>query len=111
MAFSFNDFKARFPELSTTDEGFYNEAKKSALLSVNTTIWGAKSDEGIKLMIAHIVELSGRSGNSGQLTREKVGKLEREFKSSGGSNPESTSYLSEFNRLKKCLIISPVFIC
>ena len=79
MSFTFADFQARFPELSSVDENFYNTAKVSASLSVNPVVWIDKTDEGIKLMTAHIIALSSRGGVSGQIKREKVGDLERDL--------------------------------
>ena len=110
MAFNFSEFKTRFPELAGVDEAFYNAAKSSAELSVNTAIWNGKVDEGVKLMTAHIISLSGRNGASGPLKREKVGDLEREYVSINTNLLSSTSYGAEFQRHMNSLITSPL-IC
>lgn len=111
MSFSFTDFQARFPELATVDESFYNEAKKSAQLSVQTLVWLDKTDEGVKLMTAHIIALSSRGGNAGAVTSEKVGDLERSYGKVGEGSLQSTSYGQEFDRVMRSLIVSPMIIC
>lgn len=113
MSFTFDDFNKRFPELklSIVNEPFYNEAKASAILSVNSVSWGAKTDEGVKLMTAHIITISKRGGVSGQVSMQKVGDLQRQFANPMGIDAPSTSYLADFQRMMKSLIISPIFIC
>jgi len=111
MSFTFADFKQRFPELASVDENFYNTAKSSAELRVDLNVWGSKSDEGIKLLTAHIISLSDISGSFGQLKRSKVGDLEREYSGISDLYGPVTIYYTEFCRLKSTLLISPFFIC
>lgn len=111
MSFTFADFQARFPELASVDEAFYNQAKASAELSVNANVWGTKTDEGVKQLTAHYINLKSNGGAPGQLKIQIVGDLEREYDNSSSSDGESTSYLATFNMLKKSLDISPMFIC
>lgn len=111
MSFTFSDFQARFPELASVDENFYNQAKASALLSVNPKVWCLKTDEGVKQLTAHYIALKDRGGVAGQVKRVVVGDLEREYDNSSGSDDASTSYMNEFIRLRNTLVISPMFIC
>tara|TARA_R110002012_G_scaffold271932_2_gene457264 strand:- start:1639 stop:1974 length:336 start_codon:yes stop_codon:yes gene_type:complete len=110
MSVSYSDFKDRFPELASTDEAFFSQAKASALLSVNSTTWGVKADEGVKLMTAHIVTLSGRKGAAGAIVSEKVGDLQRSYAKTGDGSLQSTSYGQEFERIMHSLIVTPIMI-
>ena len=113
MSFSFADFKARFPELSSTEEGFFNVAKASAALSVNQDIWMGRFDEGVKLMTAHIIALSSRNGISGSVIEEEVDDLRRRFSNMASTLGSifSTSYGAEFSRMMNCTVPTPIFFC
>lgn len=117
MSFSFADFKARFPELSSTDEGFFNTAKSSASLSVNQDIWMSKYTEGWMLMTAHVIALSNKSGATGQagnVIEEEVDDLRIKYadtNTNGGGSLDSTSYGQEFKRMMNCTAPTPLFFC
>jgi len=113
MSFSFADFKARFPELSSVDEGFFNVAKSSAALSVNQDIWLARFDEGVKLMTAHIISLSSRNGVSGSVIESEVDDLRRRFSDMAKDLGPlgATSYGAEFSRMMNCTVPTPIFFC
>lgn len=109
MSVSFADFQARFPELASVDEGFFNVAKNAAMLRVADEIWACKTDEACLLMTAHIVTISKRNGNAGPVTSSQVDKLRRSFGQVNGAGLlGTTSYGMEFEALKQTLTISPM---
>ena len=113
MSFTFDQFKTRFPTFSGVDEDHYNSVKASAEFCVNATTWGVKTDEGVKLMTAHLLALEGRGGSAGSITSQKVGDLERKFSdpmSNGGDVLMSTSYGAQFLSVEKSLVTSPFIV-
>lgn len=97
---------------------FANEAE----CEVSESKWGCKYDRAVALITAHLIAMSERAKNSGtgssgtgQLTKVKVGQLERTF--DAGSDVEKkdgsynlTIYGKEFIRIRKQLLKGPIFV-
>lgn len=114
MSFSFQEFKTRFPEFDSIDQDYYNAVKSSAVLEVNPNVWKLKTDEGVKLMTAHLLTIGARGGTSGTVISEKVGDLERKYSdnsvTAGTGSLSSTTYGLEFERVTRTLVTSPLIV-
>lgn len=99
------------PELSTESPDRINRFIGFASLSVNTSVWGSKSDLGTGYLAAHMMTMSNRKGRSG-VTMEKVGDLARSYAPTDTDDGAlgQTSYGQEFLRLRKSLLITPIIV-
>lgn len=114
--------KLRAPELSTIDDAdprwpdYIAEAQRR----VSAKAWGSKNDDGVRLLVAHMMTLSvrnaaGGAGSAtarGPVTSEKVGPLARSYGDvvSGGQSASRvdpwlalTPYGLEFASLKSLI--------
>lgn len=80
---------------------------------VDETVWGKKADDAIKLLTAHYLTLASRGGNSGSVTSEKVGDLQKSFSNAQTDDSElaTTSYGQMYLQMRKTLVITPRLSC
>jgi hypothetical protein len=101
-------------DIAPTIDADNSTAKKNRFIAmaqdeVDSTLFqdSSKYNMAVAYYAAHLLELSGRDGNSrGVLTSEKEGDLSRGY--NGGNNPNvemnTTQYLDSFNRLIKARV-------
>lgn len=111
MAVSATDIKKFAPELESEPNSRIQFFIDFALLSVNASVFGDKTDKAVALLTAHFMTLSNRGGSGGSVTSEKVGDLSRSYSAPSGKVSESelatTAYGQMFLTLLKSLSISP----
>ena len=114
------------PEYASKADAELDLFATEAECEVSETKWGCKYDRAVALITAHLIAMSERAKNSGtgssgtgQLTKVKVGQLERTFDagensqgqgSSGKGSYSLTIYGKEFLRIRKQLLKGPVFV-
>lgn len=81
MAVTADSFKAKFPEFACLDDAVINRWLTEASSYVNATQWGAKADDGICYLTAHLLTVFesedlgiGETG-AGPVTAEKEGQV------------------------------------
>lgn len=113
MAISRVDVVTRLPEFSDIPDGAYFDSVISAATrQVSPKKWGSLKDDGIILLVGHLLELGKRNGRSGTIQMEKVGDLQRQYAVNQGSSSSlsNTSHGAEYLRLLKTLPTRPL-IC
>lgn len=113
MTISRADVVTRLPEFSDIPDGaYFNSVIGAAIRQVSPKKWGSLKDDGIILLVGHLLELGKRNGRSGAIQMEKVGDLQRQYAINQGtpSSLHSTSYGTEYMRLLKTLPTRPL-IC
>lgn len=77
MSLSVSDFKVDFPEFEAVDNAIVTRFLAKAGLRVNLTAWGAKADDGIGYLTAHLLKRleQGDGAASGPVASEKVGDI------------------------------------
>ncbi len=58
MAVDFGSFVGDFPEFESAGRSLVESKIADAVLDIDTTVWGAKTDIGVKYLTAHILALS-----------------------------------------------------
>lgn len=111
MAVTPQDLKKIAPELESETAARLQFFIDFAIQSVNSSVFGDKSDKAVTLLAAHFLTLSNRGGAGGSVTSEKVGDLSRSYSAPSGKIGESelatTAYGQMFLTLLKSLSISP----
>jgi len=111
------------PEYASKTDAILDLFAAEAECEIALAKWGKKYDRAVALITAHLIAMSERAKNSGTGTagtgvvrKVKVGQLEREFDNGNGSEGSNegsydlTIYGKEFVRLKKQLLIGPIFV-
>lgn len=125
MTFNYDLFRKvvapEFAEMTDSDiDLFANEAK----IEIAESVWRARYPRAWCLLTAHIIKLSKKTaadggdettGSVNELRRVKVGDLEREYavpqkQTSGDDTLGLTLYGKEFLRLRKQVLITPLFV-
>lgn len=83
MAVTPADIKERFPEFATRNDGDITVIIAEAARQVNAVAWGARADDGIQWLTAHLLLNlpKGSKANSGSVTSKAVSKLSLGFSS------------------------------
>ncbi len=107
--------KSYFPEFATLADDFIQLYIDQASLSVNASVWLAKSEIGIAYLTGHLLTMVTKfvGGVSGPVSSEKVGDLSRNYAQlalPSANEYSMTSYGIEFYRLRKSLPISPMVL-
>lgn len=118
MAPTASDLKTRFPEFDSVADATVNLFISDAALSINTSVFGNKSDLANIYLAAHLLSLSdvsgGGGGAAGQITEEKVGDLTRKYGSGSVSvnndGINSTKYGQAYLRLRKESVLKPILV-
>lgn len=123
MAASPSDLKTRFPEFDSVDNSVVQTYLDDALLSVNSCVFGNKTDLAQIYLAAHNLAGSGHLGGggagstAGPVIEEEVGDLTRRYQSSSGASAtrsgtglENTRYGQAFLRLRRECVIKPLVI-
>lgn len=112
-------------EFATLSDETINLFADEAYLELSETTWGKRHPRAWALITAHLIKLSkkteadggdGSTGSVNELKRIKVGDLEREYAVStkaNGSDSDTyglTLYGKEFLRLRKQVLITPMFV-
>jgi len=80
-------FKVKFPEFGKADVGLIQSALDSASTQIDTTVWGAKADEGLAYLAAHTLALSPMGQNAKLVAKDG----------------ETTTYITHYKRLQRGL--------
>lgn len=65
MALSTANFKVLYPEFNATADATVAAKLAVALLSIDTTVWGASADDGQGRLTAHLLAMSPFGTNAG----------------------------------------------
>ena len=97
------------PEYANFDETRFGILLPIAQSFVNYDLWGDSADYGVALMLAHMIKMSEREGQSGAVSSEKIGNYSANYAHNLQKNEElkATSYGLEFLRVRKTLPIVP----
>jgi hypothetical protein len=103
------------PEFETVDAAALARVDRfieRAAGEINRGVWGAKADEATALLAAHKLTLRGRIGNAaGPVVSRKNGDFSESYAAPQGSGADSsTSYGTEFARLRGTLAITPIVL-
>lgn len=110
------------PEYAKKTDAELDLFATEAECEVSEKKWGCKYDRAVGLITAHLIAMSERAKNSGtgssgtgQLTKVKVGQLERTFDAGAGTGSDDGSYNltiygKEFIRIRKQLLKGPIFV-
>ena len=108
------------PEYASMIDADLDVFAAEAEIEVSLKAFGKFYDRAVALITAHLIAMSERyktmGGNSatGQLSKTKVGDLERQFLSSGDSGKNGsydlTTYGTEFIRIRKKVLMGPKFV-
>lgn len=74
MAVSVLQFKAEFPEFANTENALIQSRLTMATARVNSTVWGSRQNDGIKMLAAHLIALSPL-GEQAKLKHENRGTI------------------------------------
>lgn len=74
-----------------------------AICEINVDHFGDKGDIAHAYLTAHLMKMDARRGNSGQLKRQRVGKVEKEWEHGSGDVDDLslTYYGKRFKRLMR----------
>jgi hypothetical protein len=84
MSVSLSTFRAAFPEFKTAPDALVLEKLGEAAIEIKASVWGDFADKGQKYLAAHLIA-SSPYGGTARLTKDG----------------QSTTYLLEWNRLKR----------
>lgn len=84
MSVNVRQFRAQFPEFADTAYNVIQRALADAALRINASVWGMKTDLGIKYLAAHLC-VSGPLGEQARLKAEN----------------RTNNYHTEFERMKR----------
>lgn len=101
------------PEYSTMTVSELSILTTEAEKEVSEKCFGDKTEHAVALLVAHMLKIAERNGTSGQITMEKVGRLERQYSDLEEviDSLQSTTYGLEFIRLRKQNVVTPFFVC
>lgn len=74
MAVTVLQFKAEFPEFDNTENAVIQSRLSMASRQINATVWGAKTNDGIKMLAAHLIALAPL-GEQAKLRHENRGTI------------------------------------
>ncbi len=107
------------PEFAGKSNSTLDLFAAQAEIQITEKVWLTRYDMGVAYLTAHMITMADRNARSGgnkvtgELRKTKVGNLEREYavddKNSDGAY-NLTSYGKEFIRLRKQLVIGPIFL-
>lgn len=93
------------------DDDRLNTLIELAEQNVNSKIWKDKEDHGVAFLVAHMLKMGERKGATGDVTSERVGDLQKSYSSIRDEHYlAQTSYGTEFLRLRKTLLTSPLIV-
>lgn len=111
MSVTAQDLKKLAPELETETTSRLQFFIDFAVMNVNTSYFGDKTDKAVTLLAAHFLSMANRGGAGGSVTSEKVGDLSTSYSAPSGKVSESelatTAYGQMFLTILKSLSISP----
>lgn len=117
MTVTADSIRAMFPEFVSGADDYINIFISSAKLMICESMYGPRYDLAVSYLTAHLMKTSSDNG-SGEVSKEKVGDLSREFKSgisynsSNGSGYSSTTYGTQFLTIRKSLVnhlVRPIY--
>jgi len=74
VAVTVRQFKTEFPEFAETDNAVVQARLTMATRMVNSSVWGTKADDGVKLYTAHLLAMSPM-GEQARLKKENRGTI------------------------------------
>lgn len=92
------------PELSSISDLQWDFFIAYAYAQMSPNAWGDLLDFGARYLAAHLATVTSRRGNAGGVASESVGSVSRSFAAPSGSDLNSTSYGSEYQRLARTLL-------
>lgn len=100
------------PELAATTEPVFDCLFPEVLRETPNEVWGDKDTLAQFYLICHMLTFGKRKGRVGGLTGETVGSLSRSY---GGLSTvkgalDLTSYGVEFQRLRRQVVTSPLYV-
>jgi hypothetical protein len=108
MTVTATSIKEMFPEFAGKSDSFVNIFIDAAKELICESMYGNRYCLALSYLTAHLMKVSSDSGK-GDVSKEKVGDLAREYKTSSGSNCNScgygsTSYGQQFLAIRGSLI-------
>ena len=91
------------PEYAAKDDATLDIFADEAALELSKKKWGKRYPRGLAYITAHLIKFAEistakNSGNSGQLKRTRVGKLEREYAVSSGSGANDSYNMTTYGK-------------
>jgi len=74
VAVSVREFRVEFPEFEETDQAIVQSRINMATRQVNSTVYGGKTNDAIKLLTAHLIAMSPL-GEQAKLKKENRGTI------------------------------------
>lgn len=113
MAVTPEDVRAIAPELDSVPTDLIERFIAMAERRVNRKAWGARADDGVTCLAAHLLTMRkrGASGQTGPLASVSVGDVSQSFAvqaSTDGKNYNATSYGQEFATLQSLVFADRV---
>src|SRR5690606_17941828 len=112
MAVTPEDVRAIAPELDSVPTDLIERFIAMAERRVNRKAWGARADDGVTFLAAHLLTMRkrGASGQTGPLASVSVGDVSQSFavQASDGKNYNATSYGQEFATLQSLVFADRV---
>jgi hypothetical protein len=93
---------------STVQDERFDGLVDLAKVQISECVFGNKYAYAVSLIVLHWLALDERGGASGSITSEDEGDLSRSYGNQGSGYYSTTSWGSEFERLKKSLVFSPM---
>jgi len=104
------DIKLKFAEFNSLDDSFIQLHIDSATLNANADLFLSGQNHALLYLTAHFLKISQGNGNSGNISSEKIGDLDRKYSSVNTdiSSLNATSYGQEYRRFLKTTLPTPL---
>jgi hypothetical protein len=107
MAVTVAAFQAKFPEFADTESALVQDCLDSAQRNVSTTAWGARADDGVYWLAAHLLRVTQNGANaaSGPISGHSVGDVSVSYATTAtpGDGLAATAYGVQYVALRSMI--------